>query len=303
MIEWLLVGGLLHTGTAAPTAQPVAPSTQVFRELTVSPRAWPVQLPSAPIPLDTTRTSIMVVDPRHQQILWAQGQHTVRPMASLTKLMTVLIARRDLPLDAMVRITAEAASVGGASYQLQAGDTHTVRELITAAMVPSANDAATALATHHSGSVSAFVEEMNRTAAAWGLDSAVFYNPTGLDHWLESDDQPGQWVGNSIAPTDLVTLARLALRDDFIAQAMQLPSIQKQSTDPDTDPLTKYTTNKLLGDYGVRGLKTGYTELAGECFVGWGTGPNGEEVLTIVMGSADRFGETERLLDWVWGQL
>ena len=113
--------------------------------------------------------------------LAARSADTPRPMASITKLMTVLVALPRLPLDRVVTVPAAAARVGESSLDLRAGQRVPVRDLVIGALVPSANDAATALAVAAGGSVPRFVALMNRKARELGLSGTRYRNPHGLD--------------------------------------------------------------------------------------------------------------------------
>ena len=120
--------------------------------------------------------------------------------------MTVLVALEHARLDDVVTVPPEAAEVGESSVGLEPGERLTVRDLAIAALVPSANDAATALAAHvGGGSVERFVALMNRKARSLGLTSTHFENPHGLDE-----------AGHVSSARDLTTLLSAALRIPFI---------------------------------------------------------------------------------------
>lgn len=139
-------------------------------------------------------------------VLAARAPDERRAMASITKLMTVLVALERSRLDDVVTITPAAASVGESSIYLRPGERMTVRDLAIAALVPSANDAATALALHAGGgSIARFVALMNAKARALGLRHTAFRNPHGLD-------QPG----HHSSARDVVALLSAALHDPFI---------------------------------------------------------------------------------------
>ena len=103
------------------------------------------------------------------------------PIASITKLMTVLVTLQNAKLDDVVTVSRRAAAVGESSIYLQKGDQLTVEELIEAALIQSANDAAVALAEHVGGTQGAFVAMMNAEAQKLGLHDTHFANPDGLD--------------------------------------------------------------------------------------------------------------------------
>ena len=137
--------------------------------------------------------------------LAAREADTPRAMASITKLMTVLVALEHLRLDQVVTVPAQAARVGESSLELRAGQRVTVRDLVVGALVPSANDAATTLAIAAAGSAPRFVAAMNREARALGLTGTHYENPHGLDE-----------PGHHSTARDVATLLRVALRNPVI---------------------------------------------------------------------------------------
>ena len=116
------------------------------------------------------------------RVLAQQNSRRPRAIASITKLMTALVSLEHARPSDLVRVPAAAANVGGSTIFLQGGEELTVAELVRATLIPSANDAATALALHAGGgSIPRFVELMNRKAAELGLADTTFTNPHGLD--------------------------------------------------------------------------------------------------------------------------
>src|SRR5581483_7166943 len=135
---------------------------------------------SAPPPL--AARAYVLVSGVDGATLAARAAREPRPIASITKLMTVLVARDQRRLDDVVAVPEAATEVGESSVDLRAGERLTVRELVLATLVPSANDAATALAYAASGgSLPRFVAWMNERARALGLADTRFVNPHGLD--------------------------------------------------------------------------------------------------------------------------
>jgi D-alanyl-D-alanine carboxypeptidase (penicillin-binding protein 5/6) len=179
--------------------------------------------------------------------LAARAADTPRPMASITKLMTVLVALERLPLDRVVTVTAPAARVGESTLDLRAGDRLPVRDLVAGALVPSANDAATALAVAAAGSVPEFVASMNRKARALGLGGTRYRNPHGLDE-----------PGHVSTARDLAKLLRLAVRNPVIRRYAGLPraTLSDGRVDESTDNLIATLPEIVAG-------KTGHTAGAG----------------------------------------
>jgi D-alanyl-D-alanine carboxypeptidase len=179
----------------------------------------------------------------------ARGRPTEeRAIASITKLMTAVVVLEHTRLTDVVRVSPSAASIGESTVYLRAGEELTVAELLRAMLIPSANDAAEALALHvGGGSVDRFVELMNTKAEALGLTDTTFENPHGLDE-----------TGHVSSARDVTTLVRYALGVPFIRDALQRSSVSMPGGG------TFPTTDDLLASWGplVAG-KTGHTRDAG----------------------------------------
>lgn len=180
--------------------------------------------------------------------LAARAADQRRPMASITKLMTVLVARRATRLDETVVVPAAAARVGESTMFLRAGQRVTVRDLLIGALVPSANDAATTLA-HYvgQGSVARFVARMNATAAELGLTATRYANPHGLDE-----------AGHYSSARDSAVLLDVALRDPFIRRFAGAATARLSS-----GRVVESTDNLIGVVEGFVGGKTGHTAGAG----------------------------------------
>jgi serine-type D-Ala-D-Ala carboxypeptidase (penicillin-binding protein 5/6) len=230
--------------------------------------------------------SILAIDRATATPLYQQQDTKRRPIASLTKLVTALvILDRHDPSDQVTVPTLPTYDPAYAQIGLIAGETYRWGDLVRAALVPSANDAADALALADSGTQAEFAALMNRKLSTWGIEDARFTNPSGLE-----DD------GNYATAQAMGEIARLALAHPFIREATGFAQISLTSSRGRT--LTAVTTNKLLASGGFYGIKTGYTVAAGECYIGL-TKVAGHEVITVVLGSADRFGDTQTLINWI----
>ena len=251
-------------------------------------RVLPVQVRHATAPPPAAGASSYALDRTSGLMLASSGPTQPRAIASITKIVTSLtILERHQP-DARVTIGQLP------TYQpdddllgLRPGETYTVGELVQAALVPSANDAADALAIYDAGSTTAFAARMNAYVASWGIVGATFAGPSGLKD-----------AGNAVSPEALAKLAGLALAQPVIAGIVRQSSISIQSSTVGRRTLSADTTNQLLASGRYYGIKTGYTLAAGQCFVGL-TQIDGHDVITVVLGSTDRFGDTERLVNWI----
>ena len=151
--------------------------------------------------------SAVLLDCATGRVLYEKDAGARRLIASTTKIMTGLLITERCPLDEAVTIPAAACGMEGSSLYLKPGEVLTVEQLLYGLLLQSGNDAAVALALHCSGSVPAFVAEMNRRAAALGLRDTHFANPNGLD-----DD------GNYATARDLAYLAAYAMKQPAFAR-------------------------------------------------------------------------------------
>lgn len=231
--------------------------------------------------------SFLAIDLASNMPLVKQNHSTQRPIASLTKLMTAHIILKENALDEIVTVSAHAASMEGSSMELVAGEKISVRHLLHGLMIESGNDAATALAEYNGGTIENFVNKMNNEAKALGMQSTSYANPSGLDH-------PNAYS----TAQDLAMLSKHVLKNQTLRKIVNQESFEFLAEDGTAHKLQN--TNVLLGQLGVRGLKTGRTEGAGECFISLARTAEGHEVLTIVLGSEQRFPDTQILLEWIY---
>jgi D-alanyl-D-alanine carboxypeptidase (penicillin-binding protein 5/6) len=213
----------------------------------------------------------------------AAGQRL--PMASITKLMTVLLTLEHTRLGDRVEIAGTSTGAEGSSIYLHAGERLTVRDLVEAALIQSANDAALALADHVGhGDRRRFVRMMNRRAGELGLGETHFVRPDGLDA-----------PGHVSSARDLTQLGRILMNKPFVRHTVGLRSATIAGG------RTLSTWNDLLGTFpGVVGVKTGHTSRAGWCQVAAARG-QGVTVFATILGSpsrAQRNADLAALLRW-----
>lgn len=226
------------------------------------------------------------------------GNNLNKPLhiASLTKLMTAHIIMRDHSLNEVVQIPPEAIQIEGVKGGFYAYEKVTVQTLLESILIGSANDAARALAIYNAGTEKDFVIKMNHEAQYLGLRSAQYHNSTGLDVYPSKEDN-GQIKGNMMSARDMSILTRLLLRNKFVRATISKETWYGTSVDGKFEHFME-TTNDLLNQEKVKGFKTGYTLLAKQCFIGL-VEQNGHEYITIILGSEDRFGQTQKLIDWM----
>ena len=230
----------------------------------------------------------ILIDPRDDSVLAAKAPSKRLPIASTTKLMTAYLALHDLRPNQMVTAPAyRPSNPAEITLGLRAGERIRVRDLLYALLLPSASDAAETLAVAVSGSVPAFVTDMNRTARKLGLSDTSYANPIGLDD-----------PDNYSSAHDLVTLASILMRNRLFARIVNTPSATLESGD---HPRTVTSRNTLLGqEPWVNGVKTGHTLGAGYVLVGSGT-RGSTTLLSAVLGTSSesaRDQSTLELLDY-----
>lgn len=235
--------------------------------------------------------AVLAADIGSGTVIFERNSAEKLPIASLTKLMTALVVVEQAPLDDQVEILAEDLDTVPFRLNFSPGERLTIRDLVTAMLVSSANDAALALARHTAGSRQNFVAAMNDKALKLGMVSTSFTNPVGFDH-----------------PNHYSTAADLsALVEEFINHAALVDIVKMKSAEITSEPsgrkLAIYTTNKLLLERSsVIGLKTGFTaEAKGSLIILVDRQTTGEPVryYSIILGSDDREQETRMLMDWI----
>jgi serine-type D-Ala-D-Ala carboxypeptidase (penicillin-binding protein 5/6) len=229
--------------------------------------------------------AFLVVNPASGEVLAQHGAWARAPIASITKLMTVLVALDHAKWDDIVRVRSSAAAVGESTVNLRAGERITVGDLVKAALIQSANDAAVALADHvGKGDREAFVELMNEKAEELGLERTHFVRPDGLDV-----------SGHVSTARDVTTLAQAAMR------VPQIRDVVRKRTDSIAGGRRLHTWNDLLGQFGgLYGVKTGHTAAAGWCEVA-AVRRYGVTLYTTVLGSptrSQRNADLASLLRW-----
>ena len=236
--------------------------------------------------------SAILVDPDMKQVLWGYDAYSRRAPASLTKMVTVLVALDHVSLDHLINVAPEAAetSPDWTVMGLSAGEQLSVRELLYGIFLVSANDAAEALARGIEPR-DQFIADMNAKAAALGLHDTHFSNPTGLD-------QPGPY---STAYDLAVIASQLMERYPEVMAIANTGAVDLPANESHKD-FQLLTLNKLLlwGYPGATGLKTGYTYDAGGCVAGTAQRGN-RRLVAIVLGSDLFFTDATKLLDYGFG--
>lgn len=233
-----------------------------------------------------TARSAVIIDAKSGISLYEKEPNLKHLPASTTKMMTALVAMEKCEPEDV--ITIKNPQKEGSTMGLVEGDEITVANLIKGMMISSANDAAFALAQNCALSESDFISKMNRKAQDLNLRNTHFVNPAGFDNDLQYS-----------TATDLAQLARVALSDPLVAEAVKT----KSTVVTDVFGLKTYylgNVDKLLGIVeGLEGGKTGQTEGSLEILI-TKTTRDGNSIIVSVLGSKDRFGESQTLIEWAF---
>jgi D-alanyl-D-alanine carboxypeptidase (penicillin-binding protein 5/6) len=240
-------------------------------------------------------------------VYFERSATTSANIASVTKIMTAIVALDNALPESQITVSSKAAAVGESSAHLQSGDVLTLEDALKALLLPSGNDAAVAIAETIGQDLMAkgaegqdaeqvFVDAMNNKATELGLVNTVFSNPHGLDDGVYESDQHSSAL-------DVATMAAYAMKNDVFRAAVTLSdasiSVMRSGS---LAQINITSTNYLLTSYeGTLGIKTGYTESAGWCFAG-AVNKNGKEYYVSVLSSASeqaRFTDATSLFDWV----
>lgn len=246
--------------------------------------------------IDVQAEAYAVMDRKNRQLLFSKNLTLELPIASVTKIMTALIALENADLDARIKVSESAASIGEAEMGLTGGEILTVEELLYGLMLPSGNDAAEALAEGVGRSRTSFVLGMNEKAKELGLLDTYYFNPTGLD---------GDTIETTSfsTPLDLLALTNYALTNPTFAKIVathekELPYIEGTHK-------AFYLNNILQLDRnypGIKGVKPGNTDFANETLVSYAE--NGDtELIVVLLGVQNTRDEVIKLYDQVYQKL
>ena len=243
--------------------------------------------------LNLSSKSAILMDAESGKILYEKNIDEQLPMASMTKIMSMLlimenIEEGNLTYEDKVLISKNASSMGGSQVFLQAGEEYMVNDLLKCIAISSANDAVVAMAEKISGSVDAFVNLMNTRAKELDLKNTNFTNPHGLDD-----------ENHYSSAYDMAVIARELLKHEDILKYTSI--YEDYLTKPDGSQVWLVNTNRLVRFYdGVDGLKTGYTTEAGYCLTA--TAKKSDlRLISVVMASSsaeERSSDTSTLLTY-----
>lgn len=229
----------------------------------------------------------IVTDALTGQVLYERNAHARRPVASTTKIMTaILVIENAKDLDAVVTVGAAPSKAPFTSLHLAPGEQVTVRNLLSALLIRSANDTAVALAEYIGGTMEGFARMMNDKAKRMGLKDTHFVNPNGLY-------VPGHYS----SAYDLALMARYAMRYPVFNEIVATRRMRIERSINKQDVLVQSHAKFLKSYEGADGVKSGYTREAGHCFVGSAT-HGGWRLVSVVLKSPDSQGDTTALMDY-----
>ncbi len=267
-------------------------------------------------------SSALLID-EDGRVLFERNPDQQQHIASVTKIMTAIVALEGFPLDTQVTVTEEAAKVGESSAGLQQGDTMTLEAALHALLIPSGNDAAISISdslgalirssggmapegyklpliqiTQGMSDTEIFVAAMNAKAAELGMSNSLFANAHGLD--TNSYDTEMYSTARDVA-----TMVSHAMKNDTFRGIVAKETYELNVTHADGNPATieLKSTDMLIGKYdGACGVKTGYTDKAGRCFAG-ACCREDFDIYAIVLNCASteqRFDDAKELYNWYY---
>lgn len=248
------------------------------------------------------------------KVYFSRGADVETQIASITKVMTAIIALEQAPLDTTIVVSQRAQQVGESSANLKAGDSLSLGEALKGLMIPSGNDCGIAIAESvgklmladagaspeqidDASAYDAFVEAMNAKADELGCTGTVFANPHGLDFGEHAAEL------HSTA-AEVAVIAAYAMGNDYFREIVDMPSADLDVKRGGENVTVKVeTTDLLLGNYeGVCGIKTGFTDRAGSCLAS-ACDREGPMLYAIILDSVSdyqRFVDAAELYDWVY---
>ena len=257
-------------------------------------RKWEVLAPT----INANGAGVIMINERGKKFLFDKNTNIGIPIASITKLMTAVIAMEQYDLDHEL-VVSEGAFMKDFQRpnNLYPGETYKMRDLLYASLTESSNTAAQALAEgrtiyDYDRSDEPFVAKMNQKASDLGMDKTFFSNPTGLDPTI-----PGISINRS-SPRDLVILVEYLLDQPIIWEILSTETYTLRTADGGFK-YNMVNTNQLLGEIDkLKGGKTGTTARAGQNLLAVFE-RDGNIIITIILGSRTRLEDTRTLLDWI----
>jgi len=286
-----------HNGLASPTAEVTDANLLKYKNTLLNKRAASkvgeftnsMALGTEALP-DVRANSALSVDIVTNQIIYHKNATAKLPIASLTKIMTAIVALEHLKLTQELTVSTNAATIGENMMGTTEGEKYTFEELLYGLILHSGNDAAYTIAENAAGNVATFVEWMNFKAEELGLGDTRFYDPSGLDDNTYS------------TAYDLVKLTKYALQNPDFKKVVATVDKEIAYVKGQHKYLPLSNQTNLLTTYpGVLGVKTGYTEAANLCLVSYAKN-NDVEIVSVVLASDARKTDMIQILDASFAQ-
>ncbi|SDC38914.1 D-alanyl-D-alanine carboxypeptidase [Paenibacillus sp. UNCCL117] len=241
---------------------------------------------AAPPGISTSAESAALIDVVSGRLLYSSRGDKPMRIASLTKIMTAIVAIEHGKLSDMAKVSKNAFGKEGSSIYLKLGEEMNLKDLLYGMMLRSGNDAATTIAEHVGGSVEGFAYLMNEKARLIGMTNSSFKNPSGLDE-----------EGHFSTANDMAKLTAYALRNPVFQEIVKT-KVKKVPNPNESWDYTWINKNKMLSLYeGADGVKTGYTKLALRCLVSSAT-RGGQQVAVVTLNDSNDWIDHARLLDY-----
>jgi len=239
---------------------------------------------------DITAQAAIIIEASTGRVIWEKNADARMYPASMTKMMTAILALEQMNLRSPISMSSAAANTESSPLGVLAGESIRTDELLNGMLLESDNGAAVALAESMAGNVSSFANIMNGKAAELGMKDTHFVNPNGLTA-----------EGHYSTARDMAKLARYAMKNQAFREIVKQEQRVISWISPGNKTFKAHNTNKLLGKYdGMTGIKTGWTEAAGGCLA-VGAKRHGVELIAVLMKTPtadDRFKDAEKLLDY-----
>jgi D-alanyl-D-alanine carboxypeptidase len=269
----------------------------VYPEFNLPQNGYKIIIPakeSSPAALRIFASSSLAIDRDSGEVLWDNDSATIRPIASITKLMTALVFLKTNPVwDKIYELQKEDVRVGGKSY-IYPGDQAKVKDLFYLTLIGSDNTAAVALVKSTGLTEAEFVAKMNRQALDFGLIATKFEDISGLSNGNVSTAKEAAGLAKKC-------LANKKIRDTSIEEDYEFSTAGGRI-------VKVASTDQLLSVFPIDGIniiggKTGHTDESGYCFVGEFINEAGHKIISVVLGTdsdLDRFAETKKLVKWAY---
>ncbi|MBV8258827.1 MAG: D-alanyl-D-alanine carboxypeptidase [Actinobacteria bacterium] len=302
---WLVVAAAFVVGAwtgvahkTPPAAHASAPPAALARVAETLPSPKPAAPPPKPIVLihgapllagklhvPIAAAAAILVDADTGQVLWARHPHQRREIASTTKIMTALLALRNVGWHQLITVAPQVTRVPLVREGLRAGEQVQAWKLFYAMLLYSGNDDALQLALAAAGTQPAFVREMNAEAAHLSMHDTHYASTSGV---VDKDNYSSAW--------DVAAVTREALQNPVFRKIVRTPRIEVPWSAPTYSKI--YVNNNLMLRLypGATGVKTGYTHLSGWCLVTSAT-RRGHTLISVVLDSGDMYNDSKKLLD------